>query len=831
MIELTVTKVSEDPSKFILSPSAIELGGKGANKVDYLHVNIPPDWVGKIIEVTFNQNIFHGGKKISAVLGESNTIELTSDITSCGGDIGIKSSDENDYVSPSTGCHYTVYDHPDTNGIEQSIVPNDYNQFTEKIKGYVDEANTSKSAAAQSETNSTNSATAAALSEANAKASETASATSATASAGSSTSAADSATAASASKSAASLSESNAKASETAAKASETNAAGSATAASNSASESSTNASAALQSETNSKTSETAAKASETNSENSAIAAATSEANAESAKSAAIAAQEASQTSAIAAESAKESATQSAAEAETAKNQAESAAIDAQATNIVSPQSWTDDQKSIARENINVLSIFQTKLNLVDPLQIVTGVVISNGIEVINSSYDSSGYIPVISGQHLYQQSLYSGAFYNKEKVYLSSKSYGISEFDVPANAFFYRTSFDHTNILRAFVSTYNKHYFYNDNHFVLDSNAIKAIKSDLLLDINNTSFAKEERINLFDKNSVTSGYSLNAAGNFLQASQGTNVSDYMSVKANTTYYIPISDSIAFVCYDNNLIYLGYVLSSNKSFTTLENTAYIKCCSVADSYLSTFYVSKNQVFTDYNTTNVMFLSQGFKNAITALQSGNLSNHKWIAFGDSLTEKNVTAVNNYTDIIMAQTGINCVNMGKSGTGYKRTEENSTAFYQRILSVPTDADVITIFGSGNDQLYNTDVQIGTPTDVGTTTICGCINTTIDGLFIANPLVKLGIITPTPWAEYAPNNINATWMDRYSKKIIDICNLRGIPCLDLYHCSGLRPWDSTHDSLFHENDSASNTHPNDEGHKWIAPHIVEFLKTLIY
>lgn len=69
------------------------------------------------------------------------------------------------------------------------------------------------------------------------------------------------------------------------------------------------------------------------------------------------------------------------------------------------------------------------------------------------------------------------------------------------------------------------------------------------------------------------------------------------------------------------------------------------------------------------------------------------------------------------------------MGVGGTGYKRTSEKNTAFYQRISSVPLDTDVITIFGSLND--LGASVPIGTASDTGTDTLGGAINTTLDNL----------------------------------------------------------------------------------------------------
>ena len=203
--------------------------------------------------------------------------------------------------------------------------------------------------------------------------------------------------------------------------------------------------------------------------------------------------------------------------------------------------------------------------------------------------------------------------------------------------------------------------------------------------------------------------------------------------------------------------------------------------------------------------------------------------KWAAVGDSITEKNSKALKQYHDYIAESTGITVVNMGVSGTGYKRYEDTNNAFYQRILNVPTDVDVVTIFGSGNDLSY----ALGDVTDTGTDTLCGCINTTIDNLYSVLPNVQFGIITPTPWGGYNPANDNNV-MAQYSAKIVEICRLRGIPCLDLYHCSGMRPWDdafcSSAYNMNSEGDDYDRVHPNSTGHAIFAPRIKAFLQSLI-
>ena len=345
--------------------------------------------------------------------------------------------------------------------------------------------------------------------------------------------------------------------------------------------------------------------------------------------------------------------------------------------------------------------------------------------------------------------------------------------------------------------------------------------------------------------------------------------------------------------------------------------------------------------------------------------------KWCAVGDSITEVNGSASKKYLEYIAEQTGIEAVNMGKSGTGYKRKQDVNEAFYQRIGSVPTDSDVVTIFGSFNDapyifgdcltqstapvtfpdteegaeaaaaeaariswipyktinkhgeivdvestnpgggkyavtnaipvradrsyyiktkmkydraffvfkdgngdnssivyvkrlnpanndgtsyefkgiikapenakylyvstafygESYNTFVKednVGTVNDTGTDTLAGCINTTIDNLYDIMPTVNLGIISSVPWGDYNPYT-NA-WANIYVDMLKEICQNRGIPFLDLYYESNLRPWEPAFRQAMYTRDNGHSTHPDENGHQLFAPRIEAFLDKLL-
>ena len=233
--------------------------------------------------------------------------------------------------------------------------------------------------------------------------------------------------------------------------------------------------------------------------------------------------------------------------------------------------------------------------------------------------------------------------------------------------------------------------------------------------------------------------------------------------------------------------------------------------------------AKYIIANNYNGATRVSVLAGYKASGTL---GKWANKTWVCFGDSLTAINAPTNKRYFDYIVDVTGITTVNMGSSGTGYGNDGGDGRAFHQRIANVPS-CDVVTIFGSFNDMASG--LPLGNATDSGTSTLAGCMNTTFDGLFAIHPTVQLGVISPTPWETLnplgQPNSASA-----YCDMIKTICSMRGIPYLDLFHNSGLRPWDATYRTLVYSKDQGMGVHPNELGHAIIAPHIEAFLDTLL-
>lgn len=228
--------------------------------------------------------------------------------------------------------------------------------------------------------------------------------------------------------------------------------------------------------------------------------------------------------------------------------------------------------------------------------------------------------------------------------------------------------------------------------------------------------------------------------------------------------------------------------------------------------------------------SVTFLLKVLK-TVAAGETGEWEGVKWVAFGDSLTDGSINADTKYHKLIAGKTGITVVDMGKGGTGYWRTNESGTAFYQRMANVPADADIITIFGSVNDwKITSNNVEVGAAADtIEDGTLAGYINAAIDVAQAAAPYAQIALITP-PDYHGIPDDI----MESIANIIVAVAKHRKIKHLDLYHESGFRVDDPVFATVYctdYSEMADTYGHPSNLAHeKIIAPEFMELLKRMI-
>lgn len=187
----------------------------------------------------------------------------------------------------------------------------------------------------------------------------------------------------------------------------------------------------------------------------------------------------------------------------------------------------------------------------------------------------------------------------------------------------------------------------------------------------------------------------------------------------------------------------------------------------------------------------------------------------VVLGDSIVQGQGVA-NDLCTRLAAATGANVVNLGVGGTGWMHRQEEGNAYYQRIADVPEDAAIVILSGGGNDR----NDPLGTADSTGTDTVAGCIYATLDAVRARVPAARVCVAAPTPWQYYPPHN-RGNDIAKLVDVMAEICRRRGIPFLDLYHTSGLAPWDDTIRALLFVD--GDGVHPNDLGYGVFAPQVV--------
>lgn len=205
----------------------------------------------------------------------------------------------------------------------------------------------------------------------------------------------------------------------------------------------------------------------------------------------------------------------------------------------------------------------------------------------------------------------------------------------------------------------------------------------------------------------------------------------------------------------------------------------------------------------------------------------LKNLTGVFIGDSITEVNFRTSKNYHQFIAERTDLNVINLGVSGTGYVDR-------LNAIDSITEQPDFISIFLGTNDYSGVTGSKLlGNVTDTDAPTVASHIYTLLNNLINKFPNTPVLTITPLPRIESNPydenKGKNGYSLYELSKVIKGVSKRLGVPCLDLYHCSHLRPWiDEVNQHFFsYQEGQADGLHPNYRGHEYISYPIQSFLE----
>ena len=487
------------------------------------------------------------------------------------------------------------------------------------------------------------------------------------------------------------------------------------------------------------------------------------------------------------------------------------------------------------KSDISSIADVKTSPNLFDENAISQGYLTSNGNISVTGDWATSDFIPVEYGKN-YNYSASANGARGHDYIYFrieydSSKSI-ISGTYAQSGATVYTPISENAKYVRFsthWLDTVTDRCFQEGTELTYSE---YGAKEATILDASNSENVRNlveavpviRTANLFDYNAVKSGYINNINGE-IRASDNWIYSDFIPVEYGKQYVLYNTTSKYALYFvqelDENKVGVSYENSVQTPYTPSTTTVkYLRFCEHPTGI-------ENLVFEEGTQAKGIYIP--FGKTMDAPYKNLLYGKKWVALGDSLTEKNVSATSNYTDFISTNNSMELVNMGVGGTGYMRGYDGNNAFYQRAENIPS-CDIITIFGSGNDLAYYSD--LGVATDSSTDTICGCINETLDVIFANHPTTPLLVIAPTPWAGNTPDM--TTGMALYCERLKEICSMRGVAYLDLFHHSGLRPNDTVQRDLVFYNGSLDGhgdyVHPNKLGHSIIAPRIMQAMESVI-
>ena len=193
--------------------------------------------------------------------------------------------------------------------------------------------------------------------------------------------------------------------------------------------------------------------------------------------------------------------------------------------------------------------------------------------------------------------------------------------------------------------------------------------------------------------------------------------------------------------------------------------------------------------------------------------------KLTIIGDSLSANDSPqATVKYHSLLAENDNYEIINLARGGHGYKRADDGENSFWQQASKIPSDSDIVFIFGSFNDlgKVINGEYTIGESVDnanTSTNTIMECINKTITNIRAIKNDTIIIIATPTPWASYHPGGgANKDIAEKYVKAIETVAHNQNCMFLDLFHESNVWSWDSEWNKVY----CPDGVHLNNLGHK---------------
>jgi lysophospholipase L1-like esterase len=331
--------------------------------------------------------------------------------------------------------------------------------------------------------------------------------------------------------------------------------------------------------------------------------------------------------------------------------------------------------------------------------------------------------------------------------------------------------------------------------------------------------------------------------------------------------FIPVTGSLTYTsnclktiyCYDSNKTYISTISptlnnDSNyyapRPFTTPANTAYIRAnrsplitgniilieggidkLPVGFSDIGTNSPNVNLV-PDYNQVHFRLTdapsARSFREQVNPLYGLKVN-----FLGDSITygaysNPDGSWVTLYHEFLAKRFNLTARNYGYAGSGFANlyNSADSAAYFQRALTMNTDADLVVVWGGFNDRQQPLGV-FGDLWDSSSPTVYGGIDQTIKNIknkFPSTPVVFL--------IHYANDSLTTP----INTAVKTMCNYYKIPYIDLSETILNNNYDQM---MMHEYWRTSDItppgnqgiHPNSDGHRVLARHIANKIESILY
>ena len=478
---------------------------------------------------------------------------------------------------------------------------------------------------------------------------------------------------------------------------------------------------------------------------------------------------------------------------------------------------------------------------------------VNSGLTIESDGYVTTDFISVDSST-LYTFNFYKLApnnpgatviYYNSDKTIISNEFVTEFSFTTPKNCGYIRISFPNYDIIKinnTFLSKdttktspklkneYLDESFLNNN---FENNFVKKCIEplncsffDKIINIkDNTQFEKNKTVN------PTTGAFEDFSGRTILGFYDVKYADAINVNVDTTMFLyDENKNILSSVNAGNIIKSGTVIPITHSTSANDSMfVVIVALTVDNSALNNIVITPCKY--KYDGVDRYYLKDSVLKSLS--NSSFYKNKKITCYGDSITAQNQWQphVANYFGCTMINKGVGGTTVFNNGNKEVIEDVERDSWMcsdDRINLIPTDSDVILVFGGHNDWGYE-NLQMGVLGDGNLidSTFKSAYSLMLKKLITKFPNARIITMTPVGGrTETEKGNTDKQFyirdlcMTDFANAVKEVSAYYGIPCIDINGESGIS-------TLNHDTYIADVIHPNSEGGKLIANAVINGMK----